>query len=133
MRAFNQTFEMFSFIFAEKFGRENMRLVYNRFLRIKEMRNIRYNFLFVFGLLLTFGLTTATTFAQNGGRPKNTGTLTVKTSPVAYPVKVNNQLLGMSGVITPAEFYLPPGTHQLVVEGPNGKNFSKANRNQKRR
>jgi len=87
------------------------------------MRNIRYNFLFVLGLMLTFGLTTA--FAQNNRRPKNTGTLTVKTTPVAYPVKVNNQLLGMSGVDTPAEFYLPPGMHQLVVEGPNGKNFSK--------
>jgi hypothetical protein len=31
----------------------------------------------------------------------------------------------MSGVNTPAEFYLPPGMHQLVVEGPNGRNFSK--------
>ena len=89
----------------------------------KEMRNIRYNFLFVLGLMFTLGLTTA--FAQNNRRPKNTGTLTVKTTPVAYPVKVNNQLLGMSGVDTPAEFYLPPGMHQLVVEGPNGKNFSK--------
>ncbi len=88
------------------------------------MRNIRYNLLFV-GLMLTFGLTTATTFAQNAGRPRNTGTLTVKTTPVAYPVKVNNQLLGMSGVNTPAEFYLPPGMHQLIIEGPNGKNFSK--------
>ena len=87
------------------------------------MRNIRYNFLFVLGLMFTLGLTTA--FAQNNRRPKNTGTLTVKTTPVAYPVKVNNQLLGMSGVDTPAEFYLPPGMHQLVVEGPNGKNFSK--------
>ncbi len=81
-------------------------------------------FTFVLGLLLTFGLTT--TFAQNNNRrPKNTGTLTVKTSPVAYPVKVNNQVLGMSGVSSPAEFYLPPGTHQLVIEGPNGKNFTK--------
>jgi hypothetical protein len=73
--------------------------------------------------MMTFGLTTAA-FAQNNKRPKNTGTLTVKTTPVAYPVKVNNQLLGMSGVDSPAEFYLPPGLHQLVVEGPNGKNFS---------
>jgi hypothetical protein len=53
------------------------------------------------------------------------GTLTVKTTPVAYPVKVNDQLLGMSGVTTPAEFYLPPGTHRLTIEGPNGKNFTK--------
>jgi len=78
----------------------------------------------MFGLILTFGLTTA--FAQqNGKRPKNTGTLTVKTSPVAYPVRVDNQVIGMSGVDTPAEFYLAPGMHQLEIEGPNGKKFSK--------
>lgn len=91
------------------------------------MRNIKHNFLFALGLMLTFGLTAA--FAQNNGNrtkaPKNMGTLTVKTTPVAYPVKVNDQLLGMSGVNTPAEFYLPPGTHRLLIEGPNGKNFSK--------
>jgi len=91
------------------------------------MRNIKYNFLIVLGLVLTFGLTTA--FAQkneNRNRPpKNMGTLTVKTTPVAYPVKVNDQLLGMSGVTTPAEFYLPPGTHRLAIEGPNGKTFTK--------
>ena len=86
------------------------------------MRKI--NFLLMFGLILTFGLTTA--FAQqNGKRPKNTGTLTVKTSPVAYPVRVDNQVIGMSGVDTPAEFYLAPGMHQLEIEGPNGKKFSK--------
>ncbi len=82
-------------------------------------------FTFVLGLMLTCGLTTAFAQRNNNQRPKNTGTLTVKTSPVAYPVKVNNQLLGMSGVSSPAEFYLPPGMHQLVIEGPNGKNFTK--------
>lgn len=89
------------------------------------MRNIRYNFLFVLGLMLTLGLTTAV--AQNGRvkPPKNMGTLTVKTSPVAYPVKINDQVLGMSGVETPAEFYLPPGKHRLSIEGPNGKTFAK--------
>lgn len=82
-------------------------------------------FTFVLGLMLIGGATAAS--AQKNGKraPKNMGTLTVKTSPVAYPVKVNNQLLGMSGVDTPAEFYLPPGMHQLVIEGPNGKNFAK--------
>lgn len=85
------------------------------------MRKIFYTI--VVGLFMLAGLTTA--FAQKDSRPKNTGTLTVKTSPVAYPVRVNNQLLGMSGVSAPAEFYLPPGTHQLVIEGPNGKNFTK--------
>ena len=84
----------------------------------------RTNFLSVLGLLLTLGLTTA--FAQqNGKRPKNMGTLTVKTSPVAYPVRVDNQVIGMSGVNTPAEFYLAPGFHQLEIEGPNGRKFAK--------
>ncbi len=90
------------------------------------MRNIRYNFLFVIGMMLTLGLTT--TYAQRNERskpPKNMGTLTVKTTPVAYPVRVNDQLLGMSGVSTPAEFYLPPGKHRLSIEGPNGKTFTK--------
>ncbi len=82
-------------------------------------------FTFVLGLMLTCGLTTAFAQKNDNRRPKDTGTLTVKTSPVAYPVRVNNQLLGMSGVNSPAEFYLPPGTHQLVIEGPNGRNFTK--------
>lgn len=91
------------------------------------MRNIRYNFLFVFGLIITLGLTAV--FAQNNDKrnkpPKNMGTLTVRTSPVAYPVRVDDQVLGMSGVSTPAEFYLAPGMHHLAVEGPNGKTFTK--------
>ncbi len=39
-------------------------------------------------------------------RPKNTGILTVKTTPIAYPVRVDGQVVGMSGVDTAAEFYL---------------------------
>lgn len=91
------------------------------------MRNIKYSFLMVLGLMLTFGLTDASAQKSDNRNkaPKNMGTLTVKTTPVAYPVKVNDQLLGMSGVSTPAEFYLPPGTHRLAIEGPNGKTFTK--------
>ncbi|MEO6588186.1 MAG: hypothetical protein ABIP06_02560 [Pyrinomonadaceae bacterium] len=33
--------------------------------------------------------------------------------------------MGMSGVDTPAEFYLSPGTHRVEVEGPNGQMFVK--------
>lgn len=64
-------------------------------------------------------------FASGGDnkKPKNTGTLTVKTSPVAYPVRVDGQFVGMSGVDDGAPFYLSPGTHRLVVEFPNGKTF----------
>jgi hypothetical protein len=89
------------------------------------MRMIKYNFLFIFGLILTLAAAAAVSGQDNRKRPKNTGTLTVKTSPVAYSVKVNGQFLGMSGVDSPAEFYLPPGTHRLDVEFPDGKMFTR--------
>ncbi|MEZ5426484.1 MAG: PEGA domain-containing protein [Pyrinomonadaceae bacterium] len=94
------------------------------------MKRFRYDFLFVIGLILTIGLTTA--LAAGGGkddenkkRPKNTGVLSVKTSPEPLTVKVDGQVLGMSGVNEGAEFYLTPGFHTLEVEGPNGKTFVK--------
>jgi hypothetical protein len=83
------------------------------------------NFLLMLGLILTLGLTSVFAQKNDGRRPKNMGTLTVKTSPVAYPVRIDNQVIGMSGVDTPAEFYLAPGMHQLEIEGPNGKKFAK--------
>ncbi len=90
------------------------------------MRNIKYNFLFVIGLALTFGLTTVFAVEKNDTkRPKNSGILTVKTTPMAMTVKVDGQVVGLSGVSTPAEFYLAPGIHRVEIEGPNGKAFSK--------
>ncbi len=92
------------------------------------MRNInKYNFLLVIGLILTFGLTTvfANDKNDNDKRMKTAGMLTVRTTPTAYPVRVDGQVVGMSGVNTPAEFYLSPGMHRVEVEGPNGKMFSK--------
>ncbi len=86
------------------------------------MRKI--SFIFVIGLVATFAASTAFGFGGDTKRPKNTGTLTVKTSPVAYPVKVNGQYVGMSGVNEGTAFYLPPGTHKLNIEFPNGKMFS---------
>lgn len=86
------------------------------------MRKISYNFLFVIGLTLTLGLTVA--FGQDR-RPRNMGILTVKTSPVAYPVKVDGNYIGMSGINTAAEFYLTPGVHTLEIEFPNGKMYTK--------
>lgn len=87
------------------------------------MRHIRYNFLFVIGLILTLGL--ATVFAggkdDKNKQPKNTGTLAIKTSPTALTVKIDGQVVGMSGVGTAAEFYLAPGTHQVEIEGSNGQ------------
>lgn len=89
------------------------------------MRIIKFKFLFILVLILTFGVTAVSTFGQNNRRPRNMGTLTVKTSPVAYSVRVNGQFVGMSGVNNPSEFYLAPGTHRLEVEFPNGKSYVK--------
>jgi hypothetical protein len=90
------------------------------------MRNIRYNFLFVIGLMLTLGITSAFGFGdEKTKRPKNTGTLTVKTTPVAYSVKIDGVFKGMSGVGEGSEFYLEPGMHKLEIEFPNGKTYTK--------
>jgi len=86
------------------------------------MRVIKYNFLFVLGLILTLGISTA--FAngdETKKRPKNTGTLSIRTSPDALPVLVDGQQVGMTGVGTAAEFYLAPGFHTVEVTGPDGK------------
>ena len=90
------------------------------------MRVARYSFLFVIGLVLTIGVTTAmanTTDVKK--RAKNTGTLTVKTSPGPLRVKIDGQDAGPSGVFEPAEFYLDPGIHLVEVIGPNGAIFSR--------
>ena len=87
------------------------------------MRVNRYNFLFVLGLVLTLGITTALANADHDTKkkPKNMGTLSVRTTPDAYPVVVDGQDVGMSGVGTAAEFYLTPGFHTVEVLGPDGK------------
>ena len=90
------------------------------------MQKIRSGFLTMVGLLLMLGIANTPTSAQKNKRPKNTGTLTVRTSPAAYSVRVNGEFMGMSGTETPAEFYMPPGNYQLEVEFPNGKMFTKS-------
>lgn len=95
------------------------------------MRNTkRLNILFILGLILTFGLSTAA-FANGGNdknkkqkRPKNTGVLSVTTSPNALPVKIDGQQVGLSGTGEAAEFYVTPGIHLVEVEGPNGQKFT---------
>lgn len=87
----------------------------------------RINFLLVAGLIMAFGLTA---FANENEKtktkaPKNTGVLSVKTSPAAYPVLVDGQQVGMSGVGTGAEFYLVPGMHTVEIQGPNGQTWKK--------
>lgn len=88
------------------------------------MQKFRYNFLFVIGLVLIFG-TAANVFSQKDKRIKTMGILSVKTSPESYPVRVNGEVVGMSGVGTGAEFYLNPGTYKVEVEGANGQTWSK--------
>ncbi|NNE66089.1 MAG: hypothetical protein HKN33_05940 [Pyrinomonadaceae bacterium] len=92
--------------------------------------NKRFTLLFVISLILSLGMASATLAAGNDKKkkkkqPKNTGILSVTTSPTALPVKVDGQLLGMSGVGDPAEFYLTPGVHRVEIEGPNGQSFSR--------
>ncbi len=92
------------------------------------MRNSKYKSFAVLALMLTVGFNSA--FAAGNDdkktkRPKNTGILFVKSSPRAMTVKVDGQVVGMSGTIEGAEFYLTPGIHLVEVEGPNGKTFSK--------
>ena len=87
------------------------------------MRITRCNFLSVLGLVLTLGLSAA--MANSGDNkpkhPKNTGTLSVRTSDRSLPVKVDGQYVGMSGVGSGAEFYLAYGIHTVEVTGPDGK------------
>lgn len=87
------------------------------------MQKMKYNFLFVIGLMLFLGASSAV-FSQTKLN-KNSGILTVKTSPQSYPVKVDGQVIGMSGVNEEAVFYLTPGSHTVEVEGPGGQKFSK--------
>ncbi|MGI8668639.1 MAG: hypothetical protein ACR2J3_02200 [Aridibacter sp.] len=95
------------------------------------MQRNRYTLLFVIGLILTLGLTNV--FANGGSndknkkvkRPKNTGILSIKATPNALPVKIDGQVVGMSGINEGAEFYLTPGIHLVEIEGPNGQRFSK--------
>ncbi len=92
------------------------------------MRHSGYKFSVVLGLLLAFGVAAA--FASSpvddkGKRPKNTGVLSIRTTEEAYPVIVNGQYVGMSGVATGAEFFLTPGFHMVEVTGPDGKVWRK--------
>jgi hypothetical protein len=89
------------------------------------MRKIRNSFLILLGMMLTFGIAYTPVNAQKIKRPKNTGMLTVRTSPSAYSVRVDGEFMGMSGTDTPAEFYMPPGNYQLEVEFPSGKMFTR--------
>ncbi len=87
------------------------------------MRVNRYNFLFVLGLMLTLGISTAFASGDDTGkkRPKNMGTLSIRTTETAFPVKIDGVERGMTGVGTAAEYHLTPGFHTVEVLGPDGK------------
>lgn len=86
------------------------------------MRVNRYNILFVIGLMVTLGISRVMANVDDKPKPpKNTGTLSVKTTETSYPVKVDGMYVGESGVGTGAEFYLTPGIHTVEVTGPDGK------------
>lgn len=89
------------------------------------MRVNRYNVLFVVGLVLILGISNGFANDDTKKPPKNMGTLTVKTNEAPYPIKIDGQYVGMSGVTTAAEFYLTPGIHTVEVEGPDGKVWKK--------
>lgn len=92
------------------------------------MRKIRYEFLIIAGLILTLG--TSAVFADGkkdkkkddpSRVPKGRAEITVKTSEVAYPVKIDGEYRGMSGVDTAARFDVDPDVpHTVEIEGPAG-------------
>lgn len=103
-----------------------MHLGYNRH-QEGNMRNSRNKIIVILGLLLTLGAASAfAAVADNKPKgPKDKGILSVRTTEEAYPVKVNGELVGMSGVNVGAEFYLAPGFHMVEVAGPGGKVWRK--------
>jgi hypothetical protein len=91
------------------------------------MRHSGRKILCLLGLLLTLGVSAALGAVgdDKSKKPQNTGTLSVRTTEESYPVKVNGQYVGMSGVGIGAEFFLAPGLHMVEVTGPDGKVWTK--------
>ena len=89
------------------------------------MRFFRLNLLLVLGLGLTFCVSTTLATSFDSVKPKKgMGVLAIRTAPGPLPVRIDDVDRGMSGVGTPAEFYLQPGPHKVEVLGPDGKVFS---------
>jgi PEGA domain len=93
------------------------------------MRKISYKFLLVVGFFLALGNFSTTHAVDKKDdkvkRPKNTGVLSVKTTPQAMPIFVDGVQVGMSGVSAPAEYFLAPGMHKVEVMGTNGQSYVK--------
>lgn len=86
------------------------------------MKKISCNFLIIIGLIMALGTISTVSAAGTDDppkRPKNTGILSVKTAPQAYPILVDGVQVGLSGVSYAAEYYLTPGTHRVEIQVPN--------------
>lgn len=82
----------------------------------------------IFALGLLFLAAPAQAALAGGGlvdKPavKETGIISVKTTPQAYPVKIDGRYVGRSGVTIGTEFAVSPGMRQLEVVFPNGKSY----------
>jgi hypothetical protein len=86
------------------------------------MRVSRFGFLFTVVLALALGAVSANA-ADDKHFPKGMGSVTIRTTPASYPVKIDGEYRGMSGVSSAAEFFLSPGLHTIEVGGPNGSSF----------
>lgn len=73
------------------------------------------------GMILMLGLTTV--FADDSGKkqPKDSGTLSIRTTEASYPLRIDGVERGVTGVGNPAIYYLTPGFHKVEVLGPDGK------------
>ncbi|MBX3298314.1 MAG: hypothetical protein KF736_02495 [Acidobacteria bacterium] len=87
------------------------------------MRNsrIRFVILAAFAVLIGASSVFAGGDRNRDKRLKTEGILSVKTSPVAYPMRIDGNDEGMTGVGVGREIYLTPGFHTLEIIGPGGK------------
>lgn len=89
------------------------------------MRAYRSNLLVLIGMALIVGLSTVYAADDSGKKqPKDTGTLSIRTTEASFPVKIDGVERGITGVGTPAIYYLTPGIHKVEVLGPDGKVWS---------
>lgn len=86
-------------------------------------RKINHGSLLLLGFFIILAMTVnvLANDDEKGKQPKNTGTVSIKTSPNPYPVFVDGVQVGLSGVNEGASFYLTPGEHRIEVLVPESK------------
>lgn len=86
------------------------------------MPKTKHSFLLFFAMMLMLGSSMAFASDDTGKKqPKDAGTLSIRTTEVAYPIRIDGDYRGETGVGTPAIYYLTPGKHKVEVMGPDGK------------